>query len=165
MKSLQHLQPPMTVYLRVALAAAFLSAVGDRYGMWGPFGTPNVSWGEFERFVAYVGKLNWFLPEGLWPLLAVLSTAAELVLGLLLLLGLWTRTAAILSGLLLALFALEMAVGVGPEAPLSASVWSASAGAGLLATLPQPGDVWSLDHWLRRARRRSQHQERRQTAT
>jgi uncharacterized membrane protein YphA (DoxX/SURF4 family) len=165
MKPLQQLQPPMTVYLRVALAASFLSAVSDRYGMWGPFGTPNVSWGEFGRFVAYVGKLNWFVPDGLWPLLAVLSTAAEVVLGLLLLLGLWTRTAAILSALLLALFALEMAVGVGPEAPLSASVWSASAGAGLLATLPEPGDVWSLDHWLRRARRRSQQQERRQTAT
>ena len=155
----------MTVYLRVALAASFLSAVGDRYGMWGPFGTPNVSWGDFGRFVAYVGKLNWFVPEGLWPLLAVLSTAAEVVLGLLLLLGLWTRTAAILSALLLAVFALEMAVGLGPEAPLSASVWSASAGAGLLATLPEPGHVWSLDHWLRRARWRSQQQERKQTAT
>jgi len=165
MKSLQQLQPPMTVYLRVALAASFLSAVSDRYGMWGPFGTPNVSWGEFGRFVAYVGKLNLFVPDRLWLLLAVLSTAGEVVLGLLLLLGLWTRTAAILSALLLALFALEMAVGVGPEAPLSASVWSASAGAGLLATLPEPGDVWSLDHWLCRARRRSQQQERRQTAT
>src|SRR5262245_59239086 len=71
----------MTVYLRVALAASFLSAVGDRYGMWGPFGTPNVSWGDFGRFVAYAGKLNWFVPEGLWPLLAVLSTAAEVELG------------------------------------------------------------------------------------
>ena len=164
MWAFQQLQPPMTVYLRVALAASFLSAVGDRYGMWGPFGTPNVSWSDFGRFVAYVGKLNWFVPEGLWPMLAGLSTAAEVVLGLLLLLGLWTRTAAILSALLLALFALEMAVGVGPEAPLSASVWSASAGAGLLATLPEPGHVWSLDHWLRRARRRSHQREHRQPA-
>jgi uncharacterized membrane protein YphA (DoxX/SURF4 family) len=132
--------------------------------MWGPFGTLNVSWGEFGRFVAYVGKLNWFVPEGLWPLLAVLSTAAEVILGLLLLLGLWTRTASIVSALLLALFAVEMAVALGPEAPLSASVWSASAGAGLLATLPEPGDVWSLDNWLRGGRRRTR-QERRQAAT
>jgi hypothetical protein len=78
---------------------------------------PHRQLGEFARFVAYVGTLNWFVPVWLWPLLAVLSTAAELVLGLLLLLGLWTRTAAILSALLLALFALEMAVGVGPGVP------------------------------------------------
>src|ERR1044071_1474636 len=96
MKSLQQLQPPMTGYLRVALPASFLSAVGDRYGVGGPLGTPNVSWGEFARFVAYVGKLNWFVPEGLWPLAAWLSTAAEVSLGLLLLVGLWTRVAAML---------------------------------------------------------------------
>src|SRR5262245_9981989 len=31
----------------------------------GAFGWPNVSWGSFARFVAYTGKLNWFLPEAL----------------------------------------------------------------------------------------------------
>ena len=150
MRSLEHLQPAVTVYLRVALAAAFLSAVADRFGLWGPFGTPNVAWGEFGRFVAYVGKLNWFVPEGLWPLAAWLSTAAELALGLLLLVGLWTRVAALLSALLLLVFALAMAVALGPEAPLSFSVWSASASAALLATLPEPAYVWSLDHLLHR---------------
>ena len=152
MRSLEQLQPPVTVYLRVALAAAFLSAVADRFGLWGPFGTPNVAWGEFARFVAYVGKLNWFVPEGLWPLAAWLSTAAELALGLLLLVGLWTRVAAVLSALLLLVFALAMTVALGPEAPLS--VWSASAGAALLATLPEPAYVGSLDHWLHRDRTR-----------
>jgi len=150
MRSLQQLQPPMTVYLRVALAASFLSAVGDRFGLWGPFGQASVAWGEFGRFLAFVGKLNWFVPEGLWPPLAAISTVAELSLGLLLLFGLWTRVAAVLSALLLLVFALEMIVGVAPEAPLSASVWSASAGAALLATLPEPGSIWSLDNLLRR---------------
>jgi uncharacterized membrane protein YphA (DoxX/SURF4 family) len=150
MRSLEELQPPVTVYLRVALGAAFLSAVADRFGLWGPFGTPNVSWGEFGRFVAYVGQLNWFVPEGLWPLVAWLATAAELSLGLLLLVGLWTRVAAVLSALLLLVFALAMAVGLGPEPPLSYSVWSTSAAAALLATLPEPAYVWSLDHWLHR---------------
>jgi hypothetical protein len=75
MRSLEQVQPPVTVYLRVALGAAFLSTVADRFGLWGPFGTPNVAWGEFGRFVAYVGKLNWFVPEGLWPLAACSSTS------------------------------------------------------------------------------------------
>jgi uncharacterized membrane protein YphA (DoxX/SURF4 family) len=150
MRSLKQLQPPVTVYLRVALGGAFLSAVADRFGLWGPFGTPNVAWGEFGRFVAYVGKLNWFVPEGLWPLAAWLSTAAELSLGLLLLVGLWTRVAAVMGALLLLVFALAMAVALGPEPPLSFSVWSASAGAALLATLPEPAYVWSLDHMLHR---------------
>ena len=43
MRSLEHLQPAVTVYLRIALGAAFLSAVADRVGLWGPFGTPNVA--------------------------------------------------------------------------------------------------------------------------
>ena len=154
MRSLEHLQPAVMVYLRVALAAAFLSAVADRFGLWGPFGTPNVAWGEFGRFVAYVGKLNWFVPEGLWPLAAWLSTAAELWLGLLLLVGLWTRVAALLSALLLLVFALAMTVALGPEPPLSLSVWSASAGAALLATLPESAYAWSLDPWLHRERTR-----------
>jgi uncharacterized membrane protein YphA (DoxX/SURF4 family) len=156
MRSLEQLQPSVTVYLRVALGAAFLSAVADRFGLWGPFGTPNVAWGEFGRFVAYVGQLNWFVPEGLWPPVAWLSTAAELALGLLLLVGLWTRVAAVLSALLLLAFALAMAVALGPEPPLSLSVWTASAGAALLATLPEPAYVWSLDHWLRRDSTRRQ---------
>jgi uncharacterized membrane protein YphA (DoxX/SURF4 family) len=150
MRSLEQLQPLVTVYLRVAVAAAFLSAVADRFGLWGPFGTPNVAWGEFGRFVAYVGKLNWFVPEGLWSLAAWLATAAELALGLLLLVGLWTRVVAMLSALLLLVFALAMTVALGPEPPLAFSVWSASAGAALLATVPEPACVWSLDHLLHR---------------
>ena len=32
--------------LRVALAAGFLSAVADRFGLWGMPGTPGVAWGD-----------------------------------------------------------------------------------------------------------------------
>ena len=45
-------------------------------------------------------------------------------------------------------FAVAMTVALGPEAPLAFSVWSASAGAALLATLPEPAYVWSIDHLL-----------------
>jgi hypothetical protein len=33
--------------LRVALAFSFLSAVADRFGLWGQFGVDGVSWGDF----------------------------------------------------------------------------------------------------------------------
>jgi len=47
-----------SLFLRLALGLSFLSALADRFGLWGAFGRPNVSWGSFARFVAYTGKLN-----------------------------------------------------------------------------------------------------------
>ncbi len=42
-----------------ALAAGFLSAVADRFGLWGPTGTPGVAWGGFDPFLVYTRKLLW----------------------------------------------------------------------------------------------------------
>jgi hypothetical protein len=33
------------LFARFALGASFLSAVADRFGLWGPHGAKNVSWG------------------------------------------------------------------------------------------------------------------------
>jgi uncharacterized membrane protein YphA (DoxX/SURF4 family) len=107
--------------------------VADRFGLWGSFGQPHVAWGEFSRFVAYTERLNWFAPHPLVPALAVLSTIAEVLLGLLLLVGLFTRIAAFLSGLLLLAFALTMTLALGIKAPLDFSVFTASAAGFLLA--------------------------------
>jgi len=87
------------------LGFSFLSAVADRFGLWGAYGQPNVAWGDFARFVAYTGKLNWFVPAILIPALAWASTVAEILLGFALVLGLFTRIAALLSGMILLLFA------------------------------------------------------------
>jgi uncharacterized membrane protein YphA (DoxX/SURF4 family) len=122
-----------TVFLRLALGFSFLSAVADRFELWGPYGHPQVAWGDFTRFIAYTGKLNWFVPTILLPTLAWTSTFAEILLGLALILGLFTRIAALLSGLILLLFALAMTIASGVKAPLDLSVFSASAGAFLLA--------------------------------
>src|SRR5437773_7184164 len=65
--------------LRVALAFSFLSAVADRFGLWGPFGVAGVAWGDFERFTAYTAQLLWFLPPSLVSPAAILATAAEVV--------------------------------------------------------------------------------------
>ena len=102
---IEALRGPGTVYLRLALGVAFLSAVADRFGLWGPAGTKNVAWGDFAHFTQYTGQLNPWAPAALIPTLAWASTGAELVLGAALILGLFTRWAALLSGILLLLFA------------------------------------------------------------
>ena len=123
-----------SVFLRLALGLSFLSAVADRFGLWGVYGQPNVAWGNYPRFVAYTAKLNWFLPASFIPALALIATAAETLLGLLLVLGWKTRASAFLSGVLLTLFALTMTIALGVKSPLNLSVFSAAAGAFLLAS-------------------------------
>jgi uncharacterized membrane protein YphA (DoxX/SURF4 family) len=104
----------------------FLSAVADRFGPWGQFGQPNVAWGTVSRFVEYTGRLNSYLPLRMTLTLAVISTGAEILFGLLLLVGWHTRTAALLSGILLMAFGLAMALALGAKAPLDFSVFSAA---------------------------------------
>jgi uncharacterized membrane protein YphA (DoxX/SURF4 family) len=130
------------VFLRLALAAGFLSAVADRFGLWGPAGAPGVSWGGFASFLAYTGDLLWFLPAGLVTAAGWGSTVLEVALAVGLLVGIQLRAVALATGVLLSVFAVTMTVALGPEPPLSYSVWSAAAGAFLLASLgPAPGDV------------------------
>lgn len=124
--------------LRVALAAGFLSAVADRFGLWGPAGTPGVAWGGFGPFLAYTGELLWYLPAGLVPAAGWTATVLEVVLAVGLLVGIGLRAVAFASGTLLTTFAVAMTAALGPEPPLSYSVWTAAAGAFLLAAL-RPG--------------------------
>jgi len=73
------------------------------------------------------------VPAGLIPALGVIATAAELLLGLLLIVGWHTRLAALLSGVLLVVFGVSMALGLGVQAPLNYSVFTGAGGAFLLA--------------------------------
>jgi len=123
-----------SVFLRLALAGSFLSAVADRFGLWGVYGASNVAWGNYTRFVAYTAKLLWFLPPATVPALALGATVAETLFGLLLVLGWQTRLTSLLSGVLLTTFALSMTLALGVKAPLDYSVFSAAGGALLLAT-------------------------------
>jgi putative oxidoreductase len=121
--------------LRLALAASFLSAVADRFGIWGKSGEPRVSWGDFGHFIAYTARLTSIVPQNLVPSMAWIATVSEIVLALALLVGWQTRTAALLTGSLLLLFALAMAFSLGIKAPLDFSVFSAATGAFLLSGL------------------------------
>jgi putative oxidoreductase len=120
-------------FLRIALAAGFLSAVADRFGLWGPAGAANVAWGAWRPFVDYVAKLNWFAPPASAPILAWAATVAEVVLGVGLLIGWQLRWFALAAGLLLLSFAITMTLALGVKAPLDFSVFAAAGGAFLLA--------------------------------
>jgi len=122
-----------TVLLRIGLGVGFLSAVADRLGLWGAFGQPNVEWGNFSRFLEYTHTLNWYLPVGMIPALGVIATGAEILFGLLLLVGWHTRAAAWLSGLLLLTFGVSMTLALGIKVPLNFAVLTGIGGALLLA--------------------------------
>ena len=122
-------------FLRVALSASLLSAVADRFGLWGPPGSPNVAWGDWRTFEEYVAKLNWFAPQSTIFALAWAATLAEILVGLGLLAGWQLRWVAFAGGLLLLSFAVTMTIALGIKAPLDFSVFGAAAGAFLLAAV------------------------------
>lgn len=122
-------------FLRIALAATFLSAVADRFGWWGPPGAANVAWGRWEPFIAYVGTLNWFLPAALYPALGWAATIAEIVIAVGLVIGWQLKWFSIASGLLLLSFALTMTAALGVKPPLDYSVFVDTAASFLLAAM------------------------------
>jgi len=137
-----------TLLLRTGLGVGFLSAVADRFGLWGAFGQPNVEWGNFSRFLEYTQTLNWYLPAGMIPSIGGIATGAEILFGVLLLVGWHTRAAALLSGLLLMTFGVAMTLAVGIKAPLNFAVFTGVGGASLLATCE--AFPFSLDELLSR---------------
>jgi uncharacterized membrane protein YphA (DoxX/SURF4 family) len=138
------------LFARFALGGSFLSAVADRFGLWGPYGAKNVSWGDFAHFVEYTGAVMSLFPSSLTVSFAWAATAAETLFGILLIAGFKTRMASVLSGLLLLSFAMGMVTGLGIKTPFDYSVFSAAAAAFLLAFW-EP-DRFTLDWLLNRSR-------------
>jgi uncharacterized membrane protein YphA (DoxX/SURF4 family) len=139
-----------SLFLRVALAASFLSAVADRFGIWGAYGQPHVAWGNFARFVNYTHILTPVFPMSVSVFFAWAATGAETVFAILLLTGWRIRAISMLSGLLLLAFAISMALSLGIKAPLDYSVFTAAAAALVLSC--RVPDRFTLD-----ARSRSSH--------
>ena len=117
------------LYARFALGAAFLSAVAARFGIWGQNTGPD----SFKHFMEYTAEVNSFMPAFIIPFLAWAVTIVETFLGVTLVLGIWVRFVAPAAAGLLALFGTAMAISFGIKSPLDYSVFSASAGALLVA--------------------------------
>jgi uncharacterized membrane protein YphA (DoxX/SURF4 family) len=135
-----------SIYLRLAIGASYLWEVADRLGLFGPNGHPRVGWGDWKHFIAYAKQVMSFLPDAIVDPLATIATIGEGGFGLLLILGLFTRLAAIGSGILSLCFAIAMAISFGIESPLGYSVFTLSAASFLLAGATQYS--WSLDSWF-----------------
>jgi putative oxidoreductase len=117
------------LYGRIALGVGFLSAVADRFGLWGKY----AGWGNFTVFTEYTAQVTSYLPRLFTPFLAWAATVVEIVLGILLILGLWPRWVSLASAVLLAMFGISMAISFSVKSPLDYSVFAASAAALLLA--------------------------------
>jgi hypothetical protein len=126
------------VVLRFALGITFLVAIADRFGLLGPYGSKNVSWGDWKHFEQNVAILNWFIPKTLIPALAAVETALEAALGVALLAGIYPRIVAWSSAALLMSFALTMSIALGIVAPVSYSVFTAAGSALLLGAVTGP---------------------------
>ncbi len=128
------------LFLRLTLAASFLSSVASRLSLWGQYSS------GWEKFLKYTGEVNSFAPTSLVLFLAICATILETVFGVFLVLGFLTRFAAIGSSVLTLLFTLVMAYSFGIKEPLDYSVFAFSAAAFLLSTVTQYR--WSLDEKL-----------------
>lgn len=121
------------LFARIAIGMSFLSAVADRLGLWTPLlGSDPVVWGNMDSFIAYTGVLAPWIPMQLLPLSAWGATVVEVVLGALLIIGYQKRIVALLSGILLLVFAFSMLAFSSLKAPLDYSVFTAAACALLL---------------------------------
>lgn len=121
-----------SIFLRLALSAGFFSAVAARFNLWGKKASFSEAW---HGFVSYTAEVNSFLPTAIIPAVSVLATFSEISFALLLLFGYKTNYAAFGSAVLLLLFGLAMSISYGIKEPLDYSVFAASAGAWLLASI------------------------------
>lgn len=121
-----HAPKILKLFLRISLAAAFLSAVADRFGLW-----PEElsSWGNWQNFLSATADMNPWFPEGVILGIAVLVTVAEITFGIFLLLGIKTALFAKLSGYLLLIFAMAIAFSSNIKWTFDYSVLTASAAA------------------------------------
>lgn len=126
--------------LRITLATGFLSAVASRLGFWGSYSS------GWKNFVSYTAETNSFLPQTFAPGIALLSTIAELSIGIFLLVGYQISKTALSASILTLLFALAMSISFGCKEPLDYSVFAFSAGAFLLSTFSRY--KWTLEEFL-----------------
>ena len=123
----------ISLVLRVLLGLDFGLAVSDRFGVFGAYGHPGVSWGDFGHFIAYTRQVNSFLPATFAPALAVAATIVEIALAVTLIAGIRVRFACYSASFLLLTYAAAMTASFGFTSQLYYAVTELCAGAWLLA--------------------------------
>lgn len=121
------------LFLRLAIAGGFLSAVADRFGIW----TYHIAWGNWKSFVEYTQAIIPWFSGPIIQAAAIVATALEVILALCLILGFKTELAAKLSGILLLIFALSMTFSSGVKTAFDASVFAASAASFALSLIKE----------------------------
>lgn len=121
--------------LSVSLSASYISAVADRFGLWGIPNAPGVAWGNYEIFLSYTKHLIFWMPDSSVFTIGTIATALEVIIAIWLITGLKRRYAALSSAALLSLFAISMILADGLKGPLDYSVFTAATASLLLASL------------------------------
>ncbi|MRG47299.1 DoxX family membrane protein [Chitinophaga sp. SYP-B3965] len=129
--------------LRLALGIGFILPVLDRIGALGAPGSSGVGWGNWSNFVDYTHSLMPYIDRSLANIAGLIATIAEVVFGILLIIGYKTKWAAFGSFGLTLIFALSMFFFANYRAPFNYSVFVVSFSSLLLAGLPY--HKWSLD--------------------
>ena len=142
------MQQVTQLFLRIAAGFSFFFYGSDRLGLWGKYGDPNVSWGDWQHFMEYASKVMGFLPYSIAQVFAVIATTGEIIFGLMLIIGFKLRFAALCSAVLALLFAISMTISFGVFKPLAYSVYTVSAACFLLSTLEDYD--YSLDKILKK---------------
>ena len=140
---IKQLRPVAQLFARLALGIGFLWPVMDRLGWLGAPDSGTVAWGNWDRFVSYTNTLMPFANREFTNVMALVATAAEILFGICLILGYKTRLVALGGAVLTLIFALCMAVFIGPDTPFNYPVFVFSGGNLLLATISSYR--WSVD--------------------
>lgn len=135
------------LFLRIALGTGFILPVMDRLGILGPYGSPNVAWGDWQHFINYTNTLMPFLNHFLANIVGVIATVSEATFGICLIIGFKIKQVSLGAAILTLIFGLCMAVFIGISAPFNYPVFVFT-GAGLV--LSGIGYYkWSIDDYLR----------------
>jgi hypothetical protein len=118
--------------LSIFLSLSYLSAVADRFGLWGDAGTNGVVWGDYEKFLAYTKFLNSWAFDWMIPFLGGVATVLEIILPIFLIFNYKRSEAALVSAILLGLFAFAMIVSGGIKGVFDYSVLTAMSASLLL---------------------------------
>jgi putative oxidoreductase len=147
----------LNAILRIVLGLAFLLSVADRFGLMGGPGSPGVSWGNYAHFVAYTQQVNSFLPGSWAPMLGVLATLCEAIIGNALLLGISTRKAVLAALGLLLIFGTAMSISLGLDSHFPYAVVVLASGAWFLSM--SNCTAWSLEAWWQRGKQSEQSKQ------